>query len=320
MTPLLTDLYQLTMAYGYWKSGRHEEAAVFDLFFRKNPFRGEFTIFAGLDEVLRFLGSFSFSESDLEYVAKTLNNAEQGFMDWLADINCRRIRVRRGRGSRLPARAAAARLRAARHRAAARDDAAQPRELPLLWPRTRRACASRRVRARCLWSSVCAPRAWTARSARPSTATWAASTRRPTCSQESSRTSPSRNARARLRAELHVPGRPPSTALLSNENFLQSVLDTRTAFGFPDANDGELAAFVSYAQAFPDGFLALVDTYDTLSSGVPNFISVAVQIFKLGRKLLGLRLDSGDLSYYSIKSRELLRAAAKQFNIPSSRR
>ena len=50
--PLLTDLYQITMTYAYWKQSRHTEHAVFDLFFRKNPFSGEFCLFAGLDEVL----------------------------------------------------------------------------------------------------------------------------------------------------------------------------------------------------------------------------------------------------------------------------
>jgi len=50
--PLLTDLYQITMTYAYWKQDRHTEHAVFDLFFRKNPFGGEFCLFAGLDEVL----------------------------------------------------------------------------------------------------------------------------------------------------------------------------------------------------------------------------------------------------------------------------
>jgi len=48
VNPMLTDFYQITMAYAYWKAGVHEEKAVFDLFFRKNPFRGEFAIYAGL--------------------------------------------------------------------------------------------------------------------------------------------------------------------------------------------------------------------------------------------------------------------------------
>ena len=52
---LLTDLYQITMTYAYWKNGDMSKQAVFDLFFRKCPFKGEFCIFAGLDEVLRFL-------------------------------------------------------------------------------------------------------------------------------------------------------------------------------------------------------------------------------------------------------------------------
>lgn len=50
VTPLLTDLYQVTMAYGYFRNNKHNQKAVFDLFFRKNPFGGEFVIFSGLDE------------------------------------------------------------------------------------------------------------------------------------------------------------------------------------------------------------------------------------------------------------------------------
>lgn len=58
-----TDLYQITMAYAYWKSGKTDDQAVFDLFFRNNPFHGEFTIFAGLEECLKFLDSFHYSQS-----------------------------------------------------------------------------------------------------------------------------------------------------------------------------------------------------------------------------------------------------------------
>ena len=67
--PLLTDLYQITMAYAYWKAKRIEEKAVFDLFFRKNPFHGEFTIFAGLSECLKFLENFRYSESGMLFLS-----------------------------------------------------------------------------------------------------------------------------------------------------------------------------------------------------------------------------------------------------------
>lgn len=72
----------------------------------------------------------------------------------------------------------------------------------------------------------------------------------------------------------------------------------------------ELYAFIAYALAFPDGFLALVDTYDTLESGVPNFLAVATALHLCGRRAVGIRLDSGDLAYLSRSAREQFKSVA----------
>ncbi len=82
-----------------------------------------------------------------------------------------------------------------------------------------------------------------------------------------------------------------------------------------ETNKGELAAFVSYAIAFPTYFLALVDTYDVLKSGLPNFLAVARALHECNYKAIGLRLDSGDLAYLSLEVRSQFREAAKNYQI-----
>lgn len=86
------DLYQITMAYAYWKSGKVDDSAVFDIYFRKNPFEGEFTIFAGLDECLRFLENFRYSESDIEYLRQTLpDGIEEEFFTYLSNLTTKEV-------------------------------------------------------------------------------------------------------------------------------------------------------------------------------------------------------------------------------------
>jgi nicotinate phosphoribosyltransferase len=93
---LLTDLYQITMSYAHWKMGKHEEDAVFELFFRKNPFRGEYTIFCGLDECLQHMQSFAFTQDDVDYLKSTptLAHCEAAFFDeYLLNLTTATLRV-----------------------------------------------------------------------------------------------------------------------------------------------------------------------------------------------------------------------------------
>src|SRR5512141_3132541 len=81
------------MAYGYWKNGTQDKPAVFDLFFRKCPFGGEFAVFAGLEEVLRFLSAYRFDDDQVAYVEARMPGRDPGFLKWLRGVDCGRVKV-----------------------------------------------------------------------------------------------------------------------------------------------------------------------------------------------------------------------------------
>ena len=88
---LLTDLYQVTMAYGFWKTGMQDHAGVFNLYFRKNPFGGGFTVSCGLEQVLDYLNRFRFEQEDLSYLSGLTGNDgkplfEPEFLDYLGAL------------------------------------------------------------------------------------------------------------------------------------------------------------------------------------------------------------------------------------------
>lgn len=93
VNPMLTDMYQISMSYAYWKADRQNEHAIFDLFFRKNPFGGEYCIFAGLDEVLKFVANFKFTNSDIEYLKTIMPGCEEGFFEYLLNIDCSELKI-----------------------------------------------------------------------------------------------------------------------------------------------------------------------------------------------------------------------------------
>jgi len=379
--PMLTDLYELTMAYGYWKKGKEKDGAVFDLFFRRNPFGGEFTIFAGLEEVVRSLHAYKFTDADINFlregtvrrkeelqldfeagikngfirktsdgfeelthdpwsgekwqpvpypeedlqVAGPMHHCESGFFDWLKNIDCSELKIY----------------------AVPEGTIVFPR-IPLI--RVEGPLAIAQMQETTLLNLTSFPSLIATNAARFKLAAGKDKglvefglrrAQGPDGAISASRYSyvggfnGTSNVRAGQMFGLPTKGTMahsyvtaffgldeitnPHLAGPDGEvhNFLDLVLEYRRKLGYDHTNDGELAAFISYAQAFPAGFLALVDTYNTLASGVPNFICVALALLQIGYNPIGIRLDSGDLAYFSKESRKLLRKIAKRFSLES---
>lgn len=317
---LLTDHYQLTMAYAYWKNARDNDKAVFDLFFRKNPFGGEFTIFAGLEEVLKFVSNFKFTDEQVDYIKEIMPSCDEKFFNWLKTVDCSKIKIYAIKEGtvifplipliRIQGPLAIAQLlettlltlvnysslittNAARHRIAAGKDKM------LLEFGLRRAqgpdggiSASRYsyIGGFDGTSNVLAGKLFGI----PVKGT---------------------HAHAFVQSYLGIKDLKDHTITGTNGkqyDFVQMVFNMRKELDFNNTNEGELCAFIAYAQSFPKNFLALVDSYDTLKSGVPNFICVALALAKIGYKPVGVRLDSGDLAYLSKETRKMFRKVSEQ--------
>ena len=329
--PLLTDQYQITMAYAYWRSGKTNETASFDLFFRKCPFRGEFTIFAGLTECLHFLQEFQFSQSDIEYLQTCFPQCEEEFFQFLLSLSPELIKVEAiPEGSvcfpRVPLIKVTGPLimvqlletvflnlvnfasliatNAARFRIAA----GKHRKLFELGLRRAQGPDGGLSASKYAFiggfdgtSNLLAGKLFSI----PVVGTHAHSF----VSSFSS-----------LDQVKHLKLTPQNTESPAGAwfdkwgefcvNLRQSV---SLAINIPheEANDGELAAFISYSASFPGSFTALLDTYDVLRSGVLNFCVVAIALHKYGYKARGVRIDSGDLAYLSNK----IKAIFKQITV-----
>ena len=326
-------MYQLTMVYAYWRGGRHNEHAVFDMFFRKNPFAGEFTIFAGLEEVLRFVQSFRFSPRELDYLRELMPGCEPAFFEYLEHLDCSEMSIA----------------------AVAEGTVVFPR-VPLI--RVEGPLAVGQLLETTLLnltnfsSLVCTNAARFRQAAGHEKTLLEFGLRRaqgPDGGMSATRYAfmGGFDGTSNVAAGLHFPGivprgthahslvssyvklddlrsrslavkQPTQTPAAAPEerDIVAIALRYRTELGFSISSMGELAAFVSYAQAFPDNFLALVDTYDTLQSGVPNFICVALALRECGYKARGIRLDSGDLAYLSKEARRMFIEADKR--VPGS--
>ncbi|KAL3278026.1 hypothetical protein HHI36_013367 [Cryptolaemus montrouzieri] len=330
--PLLTDLYQITMAYAYWKSGKSNATAVFDLYFRKNPFHGEFTIFAGLEECLKFIQKFHYSETDIQYLRTVLPiSIENEFFEYLQSLTADEVSLF----------------------AVHEGTVVFPREPlirvegPLIVVQILETTLLNLVN----YASLMSTNAARFRLAAGKLKLYEFGLRRaqgPDGGLSASKYSyiggfdGTSNVLAGKLYNIPVKGTHAHSYVTSfcclpevtvtqlqpkaggeKREFLQYAMKWReklmSSFQVPtsQASDGEFAAFISFAIAFPDMFMALVDTYDVVKSGLFNFCSVALALHDFGYSPIGIRLDSGDLAYLSNVARNHFRKIADIYQIPS---
>lgn len=275
---LLTDLYQLTMAYGYWKTGRAEQNAVFHLFFRKNPFQGGYTIAAGLHYVEDYLRNFEFTAEDVEYLAGLEGNDSQplfepAFLEYLAEL---KLRVNLD--------------------AVPEGTVVFPHQ-PLV--RVRGPILQCQILETALLNFVNYQSLIATKAARISAATRG----EPVLEFGLRRAQGIDGALAASRAA-YIGGCAATSNVLAGKLFGIPVRGTH-AHSWVMSFDDELSAFEGYASAMPNNCVFLVDTYDTIE-GVRNAIEVGRKLRKTGHEMVGIRLDSGDLAYLSIEARRLL--------------
>ena len=278
---LLTDLYQLTMAYGYWKSGRAERAAVFHLFFRKAPFQSGFTIAAGLAMAVDFLKAYHFTEADLEFLATLAGNDGQplfaaGFLEYLRALRftCDVAAVPEGTVV-FP------------HEPLLRIQG------PILQCQLFETALLNLVNFQSLIATKAARVCLAARD-------------EPVMEFGLRRAQGVDGALAASRAA-HIGGCAATSNVLAGKMFGIPVRGTH-AHSWVMSFDDEREAFLAYAQAMPNNCVFLVDTYDTLT-GVRHAAETGRWLRERGHELAGIRLDSGDLAWLSIEARKILDAA-----------
>lgn len=310
---MLTDFYQLTMSYGYFESGFHDKKATFDLFFRENPFLGEYAIFVGLEAVLSFFENFKFHEEDIEFLQAKMKVKDKGFFNWLKGIDLSEIRLY-GLDEGTVAFPKVPLLRVEGPLAVC-----QLLETPLLnlinYPSLVATNASRfRIAAgndkKLLEFGL----------RRAQGTDGAVSASRYSYIGGFDSTS---NVLAGMLYDIPLSGTHAHSFVQAYRNIdeikqpcikgidgreydlVNMVMSIRDELHYTGTNTGELTAFIAYALSYPESFMALVDTYDTIKSGIPNFICVALALYKIGYKPVGIRIDSGDLVHLSKTARKV---------------
>ena len=275
--PLLTDLYQLTMAQGYWECGKADTQACFHMFFRDYPFNGGYAVACGMAQLADLVDGFTFSEDDLEYLASIPAPGggmlfKPEFIDYLRDFKL-----------------------SVDIEAVAEGEIVFPYE-PLV--RVTGPIMECQLLETALLNCVNFETLIATKAARVCMAAEA-----PVAEFGLRRAQGAAGGVWASRAAV-VGGCASTSNVLAGKLFDLPVSGTHAhswVMSFPD----ELSAFRAYAKAFPTNCVLLVDTYD-VAQGIKNAITVGLEMRERGEKLTGIRIDSGDLSWLAKMARTML--------------
>ena len=275
---LLTDLYQLTMMQGLFFEGKHEQQCVFDRYYRSNPFKGGYTVVAGLEHLIDYVENIHFSDDDLAYLKGT-GFFRQEFLDYLKELRFTGDIYAMPEGT-----------------------VAFPQEV-LLRVQTKKdeallleTCMSMIMNH----ESLIATKARRVRTVAGNDNLMEFGLRR-----AQGKSAGIYGARSAM-----IGGFNGTSNVLAGAKFGMPVLGTM-AHSWVMSFSSELEAFRQYAKQYPNNLILLADTYNTLKPGVPDAITIFKEMKEAGTlpKVYGIRLDSGDLAYLSKEAHKMFTAA-----------
>ena len=279
---LLTDYYELTMAAGYLEQGKHKDTATFDLYYRHNPFRGGYAIVAGLQDAIAAVMDLKFAAADIDYLRSLRAPDGSGIFkeEFLLYLSTFRF--------------------SGDIRAIPEGTVVFPNE-PLVQ------VSGNLLETQLLETLLLCRINFQTLIATKAARMWEASNHGNLVEFGLRRAQGPDGALSACRAA-YIGGADGTSNVLGAATLGIPAKGTH-AHSWVQAHGSELESFRAFARSFPDECVLLVDTYDTLKSGIPNAIAVARELERAGHRLAGIRIDSGDLAFLSQRARELLNAA-----------
>ena len=275
---LYTDFYELTMAQGYFCSGKKDDRATFDLYFRTSPFEGGYAVLAGIEQALASVRAFSYSPDDLAFLGSLGFRKE--FLDYLAAF-----------------------------RFSGDIDAFREGDIVFAEDVLMRVTAPV-IEAQLLESMLLNIVNFQTLIATKTMRIVSAARGRPVI-DFGLRRAQAEASMAATRAAF-IGGAVGTSNTLAARQLGIPAIGTH-AHSWIQSFESEYAAFSAYGALYPESCTLLVDTYDTLASGVPNAIRVARELEERGERLRAIRLDSGDMAYLSRHARVMLDEAGLQY-------